>query len=192
MKIDGAALGGRLGVITLAPVSGKWPKRTPKQRIIEQRDREFAPHVMMVPLGSTVAFPNFDPVFHNVFSVSPTKSFDLGIYKNGESREVTFEKEGILRIGCNLHANMAAYLVVVAAPHYVVTKPDGAFRFRALAPGKYKLRAWSDISGEPITQIVDVADGENNVTVNAHAGAADALGTDKFGVPRGAAGGGGK
>jgi hemoglobin len=187
LKLDGGPLGGRAGVITLQPATGRSPRRSPKQRVIEQRDREFAPHVMMVPVGSTVAFPNFDPVFHNVFSVSPTKAFDLGIYKNGESREVTFDKEGILRIGCNLHANMSAFLVVVAAPHYVVTKPDGKFRFRALQPGKYKLRAWTDGATEPVTQMIEIADGENNVVVTAHAGAAADLGTDKFGVPRGAA-----
>ena len=187
MKIDGGPLAGHLGVIMVQPASGKWPRRTPKQRIIEQRDRQFAPHVMMVPVGSSVSFPNFDPVFHNVFSVSPTKAFDLGIYKNGETREVTFDKEGILRIGCNLHANMAAYLVVVAAPHYVVTDADGKFRFRTLAPGKYKVRAWSDRSTEPVTQMIDIKEGDNSVTVDVHAGASSDLGTDKFGVPRGQA-----
>lgn len=186
MKVDGQPLGGKLGVVMLTPASGKWQKRTPKQRIIEQRDRQFAPHVMMVPVGSTVSFPNFDPVFHNVFSVSPTKPFDLGIFKNGESRDVTFDKEGILRIGCNLHANMSAYLVVVAAPHYVVTDANGRFRFKSLAPGKYKVRAWSERSTEPMTQTIDVKEGPNDITLDVKGAAAQAdLGTDKFGNPRG-------
>jgi plastocyanin len=187
MKLDGHPLDGRLGVVMVQPASGHWPKRTPKQRVIEQRDRQFAPRVMMVPVGSTVAFPNFDPVFHNVFSVSPTKPFDLGIYKNGESREVTFEKEGILRIGCNLHANMQAYLVVVAAPHYVVTDDKGHFRFAHLAPGKYKVRAWSERSLEPVTQLVDIKEGANDITIDVKGGAQADLGTDKFGNPRGQA-----
>jgi hemoglobin len=188
LKIDGQPLNGRLGVIMVTPASGKWQKRTPKQRVIEQRDRQFAPHIMMVPVGSTVSFPNFDPVFHNVFSTSPTKPFDLGIFKNGESRDVTFDKEGILRIGCNLHANMSAYLVVVAAPHYVVTDPNGHFRFKSLAPGKYKVKAWSERSAEPVTQMVEIKDGPNEVTIDAKGGAAQAdLGTDKFGNPRGSA-----
>ncbi|HEX8953928.1 MAG TPA: hypothetical protein VF945_18855 [Polyangia bacterium] len=188
LKVDGQPLDGRLGVIMVTPASGKWPKRTAKQRVIEQRDRQFAPHVMMVPIGSTVSFPNFDPVFHNVFSVSPTKPFDLGIFKNGESRDVTFEKEGILRIGCNLHANMSAYLVVVAAPHYVVTDPSGKFRFKSLAPGKYKVRAWSERSSEPVTQLIEVKEGPNDVTIDVKGAAAQAdLGTDKFGNPRGSA-----
>jgi plastocyanin len=188
MTVDGQPLAGRLGVIMVQPASGKWAKRTPKQRVIEQRDRQFAPHVMMVPVGSTVSFPNFDPVFHNVFSVSPTKPFDLGIFKNGESRDVTFEKEGILRIGCNLHANMSAYLVIVAAPHYVVTDANGKFRFKSLPPGKYKVRAWSERSTEPLTQMIEVKDGANDVTLDVKGAAAQAdLGTDKFGNPRGSA-----
>jgi len=187
MTVDGQPLNGRLGVIMVSPASGKWPKRTPKQRVIEQRDRQFAPHVMMVPVGSTVSFPNFDPVFHNVFSLSPTKPFDLGIFKNGESRDVTFDKEGILRIGCNLHANMSAYLVIVAAPHYVVTDASGKFRFKSLAPGKYKVRAWSERSAEPVTQMIDVKDGANDITVDVKGGAQADLGTDKFGTPRGSA-----
>ena len=187
LQVDGKPFGSEPAVITLEPANGRFTKRTPVHRVVEQRGREFAPHILAIPTGSTVAFPNFDPVFHNVFSVSPTKSFDLGIYKNGESREVTFDKEGILRIGCNLHANMSAYLVIVAAPHYVVTKPDGSFSFRTLAPGKYKLRAWTDVSGEPLNQIVEVAEGANTVTVNAHASGSGDLGTDKFGVPRGPA-----
>jgi len=187
MQVDGQPLGGRLGVVMVQPASGKWPKRTPKQRVIEQRDRQFAPHVMMVPVGSTVSFPNFDPVFHNVFSVSPTKPFDLGIFKNGESRDVTFEKEGILRIGCNLHANMSAYLVVVAAPHYVVTDANGKFRFKSLAPGKYKVRAWSERSTEPVTQMIEVKEGANDITLDVKGGAQADLGTDKFGNPRGSA-----
>jgi plastocyanin len=187
MTVDGQPLGGRLGVIMVSPASGKWPKRTPKQRVIEQRDRMFAPHVMMVPVGSTVSFPNFDPVFHNVFSLSPTKPFDLGIFKNGESRDVTFDKEGILRIGCNLHANMSAYLVIVAAPHYVVTDAGGKFRFKSLAPGKYKVRAWSERSSEPVTQMIDVKEGANDITVDVKGGAQADLGTDKFGTPRGSA-----
>ncbi|HEY1585838.1 MAG TPA: hypothetical protein VGH63_09145 [Polyangia bacterium] len=188
MTVDGQPLSGRLAVVMVQPASGKWSKRTPKQRIIEQRDRQFAPHVMMVPVGSTVSFPNFDPVFHNVFSVSPTKPFDLGIFKNGESRDVTFEKEGILRIGCNLHANMSAYLVIVAAPHYVVTDANGKFRFKSLPPGKYKVRAWSERSNEPLTQMIEVKDGANDVTLDVKGAAAQAdLGTDKFGNPRGSA-----
>src|SRR5690606_36456610 len=79
LTIDGKAPRG-FGVIMLTPVKGPYKKRTPKHRIIEQRGKEFAPHVMAVPVGSTVSFPNFDSIYHNVFSLSKSKSFDLGMY----------------------------------------------------------------------------------------------------------------
>lgn len=175
-----------LGVITLDPVKGRAGKRTPKQRIMEQRDRQFAPRLLAVPVGSTVSFPNFDPVFHNVFSLSPARAFDLGIFKNGETRDVTFKKEGLVRLGCNLHANMSAHVVVVAAAHYVVTSPGGQFAFRKLSPGKYQLRAWSEDSQEPIVQTVEIHRGANTLDLSVNRGAPEGLGTDKFGVPRGA------
>jgi hypothetical protein len=166
-------------------VSGKFARRLPKQRVIEQRDRTFAPHLMAVPLGSTVSFPNFDPVFHNVFSVSPTRPFDLGIYKDRETREVKFDKEGFLRVGCNLHANMSAYLVVVAAPHYVITNNKGAYKFSRLEPGTYKSKTWIESLADPIVQTVEVKEGQNSLTIQAHGTRMTDLGTDKFGVPRG-------
>ena len=100
-----------------------------------------------------------------MFSTSHARAFDLGIYKNGESRDVTFAKEGLIRLGCNLHANMSAYLVVVAAPHYVVTDAAGGFKFRSLPPGKYKLKAWAEDTAEPITQTIEIKAGENTVNV---------------------------
>jgi plastocyanin len=184
VEIDGKPLSGAFGLVTLEPASGKWPARTPKKRTIEQRGREFLPHVMAIPVGSTVAFPNFDTVFHNVFSTSPLGAFDLGIYKQGEAREFTFTKEGIIRLGCNLHANMSAYIAVVSAPAYVVTDDHGAFAFKHLAPGKYKLKAWSEKSKAPIEQDVTIKVGANEVKVGVAADA-PAGNPDKFGGKRG-------
>jgi hemoglobin len=176
-----------LAVVALEPASGKWKRRTPKQRTIEQRDRQFAPRMLAVSAGSTVSFPNFDPIFHNVFSTSHARAFDLGIYKNGETRDVTFPKEGLIGIGCNLHANMSAHVVVVAAPHYVVTDGRGAFKFRSLRPGKYKLKAWAEDTAEPVTQTIEITSGENTVKVNVPRASAVTAATDKFGLPRGRA-----
>jgi hypothetical protein len=120
-----------------------------------------------------------------VFSLSPSRAFDLGIYRNGETRGVTFDHEGIVRIGCNLHANMSAHLVVVAAAHYVVTDTAGHFRFRSLAPGKYRLRAWTEDTPSPLTQIVEVRAGENTLDLSMARIASAGPGTDKFGHPRG-------
>ena len=153
IKIDGKAPDG-FGVVMLWPEKGG-ARRTPKQRVIEQRNKAFAPHVMAIPVGSTVAFPNFYSLFHNVFSLSKVKPFELGMYRSGETREVKFDKPGIVRLGCNLHANMSAYLIVVDAPHYVIVDNDGSFAFKALAAGKYKVQAWNEHSDEPLTTTVD-------------------------------------
>jgi plastocyanin len=185
VMIDGKPLTGAFGLVTLEPVTGKWPARTPKRRAIEQRDRTFLPHVMAIPVGSTVSFPNFDGVFHNVFSTSPLAAFDLGIYKGGEAREYTFAKEGIVRLGCNLHANMSAYIAVVSAPAYVVTDDSGKFSFKHLAPGKYHLKAWSERSKAPITQDVTIKIGANDVKVGVSADAPAGPPPDKFGGKRG-------
>jgi hypothetical protein len=106
---------------------------------------------MAVPVGSTVQFPNFDTIFHNVFSLSKVGAFDLGMYKQGDMREFKFDKAGIIRIGCNIHANMAAYVIVVDAPAYAVAEPDGTFSFRVLTPGTWRVQGWSERSAAPST-----------------------------------------
>lgn len=181
LKIDGKAPSG-LGVVMLTPVKGG-KKRVAKTRTIEQRGKEFAPHVMAIPVGSTVTFPNFDPVFHNVFSISKPKAFDLGMYKNGEAREMKFDKPGIVRLGCNLHAAMSAYLIVVAAPHYVVVDKDGKFSFKTLAPGKYKVQVWNESSGDPIDAEVEIKEGQNSKDFDLKASPPGIL-PDKFGTSR--------
>ncbi len=181
LLIDGKPPSG-LGVVMMWPQKGS-KKRTPKQRTIEQRGKQFAPQVMAVPVGSTVSFPNFDAIFHNVFSLSKSKPFDLGMYKNGESRDIKLDKAGIVRLGCNLHANMSAYVIVVDAPHYVVANEDGSFAFKSLAPGKYKVQAWNERSGEPLTTTVEIKDGANETKLDLKAGGAK-LSPDKFGVAR--------
>jgi plastocyanin len=185
MQIDGRAASGAFGLVTLEPAEGKWKPRTPKRLVVEQRKREFLPHLMAISVGSTVSFPNFDTVFHNVFSTSPLGAFDLGLYKAGEAREFTFQKEGIVRLGCNLHANMSAYIAVVAAPAYVVTDDTGHFALKHLAPGRYKLKAWSERSKAPITQDITIKPGKNDVTVGVAGDAPPGPAPDKFGVKRG-------
>jgi plastocyanin len=185
LQIDGKAAAGTYGLVTLEPASGKWKPRTPKHVVIEQRNREFLPKLVAVSVGSTIAFPNFDATFHNVFSASPLAPFDLGLYKMGEQREFTFTKEGFVRLGCNLHANMQAYIAVVSAPAYVVTDEQGKFAFRRLAPGKYKLRAWSVRSAQPVTKDITIKAGKNELTVGVSADAPAGPAPDKFGGKRG-------
>lgn len=174
-------------VVTLEPLGRTFARRAPKHRVMEQREREFAPHVLAVPVGSTVSFPNFDPIYHNVFSRSGVQPFDLGIYRGGQSRDLVFSKEGAVRVGCNLHSNMSAYLAVISAPHYVVADSTGRFAFKNVAPGRYRLRAWTENSSTPTLETVSIKRGENQVTVTLGVEVSGGLQTDKFGTPRGAA-----
>ena len=183
VQLDGKPMSG-FSVVMLTPKSGGAKKRVAKQRVIEQRDRAFAPHVMAMPTGSTVSFPNFDTIFHNVFSLSKSKQFDLGMYKSGETREVMFDKPGIVRIGCNIHASMAAYLVIVDAPHYAVAGADGSFSFGSLAPGAYKVQAWSERSAVPSESELTIKAGANTATIQVGGGATAGVATDKFGGTR--------
>jgi hemoglobin len=173
-----------MAVVTLEPASGKFSRRQPKHRVVEQRNREFAPKVLVVPVGSTVSFPNFDTVYHNVFSRSDAYPFDLGLYKGGQARELLFDKQGIIRVGCNLHANMSAYVVVVSAPHYVITDPRGRFAFRSLESGRYRLRAWIENSDVAVVQNLEIKPEQNGVVVTLLSEGPAGPQADKFGVPR--------
>ncbi len=184
LQLDGKPLAGR-GVVTIEPVGSKWKVRPPKDRVMEQRNRSFAPKLLVVRKGSTVSFPNFDTVYHNVFSRSDAASFDLGIYKNGQSRELVFDKPGIVRVGCNLHANMAGYIVVVDSAHYAITDEHGTFAFKSLAPGKYRMHVYTERSTSPIEQDVSIAADSTATATVAIVGDAVAPTLDKFGKPRG-------
>ena len=184
LQLGGKALAGR-GVVTIEPVGSKWKPRPPRDRVMEQRNRSFAPRMLVVRKGSTVTFPNFDTVYHNVFSRSDAASFDLGIYKNGQTRELVFDKPGIVHVGCNLHANMAGYIVVVDSPHYAVTDENGAFSFKSLAPGKYRMHVYTERSASPIEQDVTVTADTTSTATVAIVGDAVPPSIDKFGKPRG-------
>jgi hemoglobin len=183
LTVEGKPLSS-LGLVMLWPKAGKAVKRAPKFRVIEQRNKTFAPHLMAVPAGSTVAFPNFDSIYHNVFSLSAPQRFDLGLYKSGDMRQVVFDKPGIIRLGCNIHANMAAYLVVVDAPHYVVSEQDGNFSFRSLRPGKYRVQAWSEQSSDPVITEITIKAGDNALPLDLKGGASQGPSEDKFGAAR--------
>jgi len=109
---------------------------------LAQVDQCFMPRVVSVPAGGTVDFPNQDPIYHNVFSVSTTRRFDLGKYPKGQSRSVTFPKAGVVNVYCDIHSDMAAFVLV--APNRAFTQPgaDGSFAMPDVPPGRYTLRVW--------------------------------------------------
>jgi plastocyanin len=119
------------------------PARTPSQKVVlNQRNLSFYPHVLAVRVGTVVDFPNDDRVFHNVFSFRDGKRFDLGMYPVGAVRRITFDKPGMSRIFCNIHPNMAAYVVAVDSPYFAVSDGGGAFTIVSVAPGTYTYHAW--------------------------------------------------
>ncbi|MEO8049437.1 MAG: hypothetical protein ABI833_03390 [Acidobacteriota bacterium] len=114
---------------------------------IEQRDRRFVPDLVVIPAGSAVSFPNFDPIFHNVFSLSKAKSFDLGNYPARQSRTVTFRKPGMIAVYCHLHPNMAATIVVAPTRWAAQADGNGVFALKGVPAGTYTVVAWHKAAG---------------------------------------------
>jgi plastocyanin len=114
---------------------------------IEQLNRRFAPDLIVVPVGSKVSFPNMDPIFHNIFSLSKPKTFDLGSYDKGETRQVAFAKPGIVDVYCHLHPNMAATIVVTPNRWFAKSDRSGQFQIPNVPPGQYTVVAWHKSAG---------------------------------------------
>jgi len=127
-------------------LEGQLPSK-PVTATMEQKNRRFLPDTLVVPAGSTVSFPNLDPIFHNVFSLSNLAAFDLGNYAKDHTRTVTFPKPGIIFVGCHLHTNMGA--VIVVSPNQWCTKPDadGRFTLPDAPSGTYTIVAWHKAAG---------------------------------------------
>lgn len=107
-----------------------------------QRNKSFEPHVLVVPVGAVVEFPNRDPFFHNVFSLFEGKRFDLGLYEAGSTRDVRFDKPGVSYIFCNIHAEMSAVVIALNTPYYGVSDQRGEVVIPNVSPGRYTLRVW--------------------------------------------------
>ena len=114
---------------------------------VQQLDRRFMPDLVVVPVGSTVSFPNMDPIFHNIYSLSKPKSFDLGSYDKGETRKVVFPKPGIVDVYCHLHPNMAATIVVTPNRWYARPDRTGQYRIPNVPSGQYTVVAWHKSAG---------------------------------------------
>jgi plastocyanin len=125
----------------------KSPATETAKASIQQKERRFVPDLVVIPAGATVSFPNFDPIFHNVFSLSKAKSFDLGNYREGQSRLVTFPLPGVVAVYCHLHSNMAASIVVAPTRWAVVVDRDGIFTLKDVPAGTYTVVAWHKTAG---------------------------------------------
>ena len=145
--------------------------------VMDQRNLTFVPHILPVPVGSTVHFPNNDKVAHNVFSLSRAKKFNLGSYKAGESETVLFDKPGIVELRCDVHAEMSAYIMVMKNPYWAVTDEKGRFvipdskymvthginSLKDLSSGKYFIKTWHEKLKTQKKAVVVPQDGEASV-----------------------------
>jgi plastocyanin len=142
--VEARTSGGARGtaIVFAEPLEGVAPNEPQKVRL-QQRDKRFTPAVLAVPIGSTVDFPNLDPIFHNVFSLSSPQPFDLGLYRAGSSKSRTFTRPGYYWVFCNIHPQMAAFLAVVPSPWVTLADERGAYRLD-LPRGRYRLTALSE------------------------------------------------
>jgi plastocyanin len=116
----------------------------PGRAVLDQRNESFVPYVLAVTVGSTVDFPNSDRVYHNVFSLSKPKRFDLGRYPKGHSRSVRFDQPGVVRVFCEIHSHMNAFILVFAHRYFATTDAEGRYRLEGIPSGTYTLAAWND------------------------------------------------
>lgn len=129
-------------VLWLIPDAATVPSPAPGHFRLLQKNKQFEPHLLVIPVGSTVDFPNQDPFFHNVFSLYKGKRFDLGLYEAGSSRSVHFDRPGVSFIFCNIHPQMMAVVITMTTPYYAVSNAAGDLSVHNLPPGRYQMELW--------------------------------------------------
>jgi len=130
-------------VVFIDQVPTNTPAPPPKPlQVITQQDAVFRPHVLPVVKGTTVEWPNKDDIFHNVFSMSDAKPFDLGLYRDPEVKKVTFDKAGRVDVFCSIHSKMNCVVLVLENPWFAAADPKGHYRIEGVPAGKYRLKAW--------------------------------------------------
>jgi plastocyanin len=142
-------------VVWLERVGSPPPESAPRIAKIVQKGKRFVPHLVAVPVGSTVELPNLDPIFHNAFSNFAGQPFDVGLYPPGTSQKVHFVRDGIVRVFCNIHPTMSAVIVVVRSPYIAISKKDGSYSIEGVEPGEYRLRVFHERSSDQMLQSLE-------------------------------------
>jgi len=134
---------------------GAFEERPGPTVVLDQRNETFIPHVLAITTGTTVQFLNSDKTYHNVFSLSRPKRFDLGRYPTGRSKSVRFDRPGIVRVFCEIHSHMSAFILVFGHPFFTMTDADGRYRLDNIPPGTYSVVAWNEgTSSDPASVTV--------------------------------------
>ncbi len=138
---------------------GAFEGREGERARMDQRDETFVPHVLAITVGTTVDFPNSDHTYHNVFSLSKTRPFDLGRYASGHFKSVRFDRPGIVRVFCDIHSHMSAFILVFGHRYYAVTDEDGRYRIDDVPPGTYTVVVWNELTPQLSKQVTVPGDG---------------------------------
>lgn len=136
-------------VVALKPVGASIPPRSARTVKILQKDKIFSPHILAVTTGTTVEFPNLDPIYHNAFSSYSGQLFDVGLYPPGTSRSVRFNRKGVVRVFCNIHSSMSAVVVVLDTPWFATSNKSGSFEIDNVPPGEYRLTVFHERATQP-------------------------------------------
>jgi len=150
--VDGKPSGGV--VVSLRSTDAARPLARPAPAVMDQIARQFAPHVLVIPVGTPVSFPNSDTVAHQVYSFAPAKQFELPLYSGKPRSPVVFDQAGIVTLGCNIHDQMRAYVYVVEAQYFGRADHDGRWKSPNVEPGEYQLTIWHPLSRkqEPVLE----------------------------------------
>jgi plastocyanin len=142
-------------VVWLTPLDKEQAKPpAPQSYTMVQRNKMFTPHILVMPVGSTVFFPNRDPFFHNVFSFFNGRRFDLGLYQSGQSRSVVFNRVGVSYIFCNIHPEMSAVILALDTPYYGTANERGEIAIPGVPAGSYTLQVWSEATSPEAMQLL--------------------------------------
>jgi plastocyanin len=157
---DGRGKGVRDAVVYAIP-EGRTMPLARKTAVMDQKNRMFIPHVLPVQTGTSVRFPNSDDIRHHVYSFSPAKPFQLPLYKGTPANPEVFDKAGVVTLGCNIHDQMTAFIIVVDTPYFEKTAANGQASLPDLGPGRYTLRVWyPDMREEPKPQSIHLTANE--------------------------------
>jgi plastocyanin len=146
-------------LVWLDPVSVVKARKAESAQIVT-RSKTLLPHIAVVPVGSTVRFPNEDPILHNLFSISAPNSFDLGLYRRNSGKSQKFDAPGVVNIYCNVHPGMSAVLHVMSSPYYGFADSAGNFTLADVPAGRYRLMAWNELGGSTQQPVEVTASGE--------------------------------